>query len=120
MRQCHHGSPSQYNQMRHYINILAGMFFVLISCELVTYFFLHFLLDRHNEKLVFQMRSHVSRHLRMDTLYLDNEKHFSSALIASIAKDGQSIEGFNGAILGQILNCSTIIVAGTIMTIVIN
>lgn len=113
--------PSQYDKMRHDVNIYSAMFIVLAGVEFISFNVLMNTLSRHSERLVFKIRSMTFRQfLRMDISFFDDDSHSTGSLTSTIAKDGQGVEGFGGSTLGQILNSLTILVAGMIMAIAVN
>lgn len=114
-------APSQYPEMRHHLNIYSAMFIVIAFCEFISFMVLLTALSYHNERLVRKIRSMTFLHfLRMDISFFDEDSNSTGALTSTIFKDGQSVEGFGGSILGQILNSLTVLIAGMIMAIIIN
>lgn len=112
---------SEYPEMRHKINLYAGMYVVLAGVEFVFYNILLRCLTYHSENLVRSIRSLTFRHyLRMDISFFDDDSNSTGALTSTLSKDGQGVEGLGGSTLGQIMNSLTVLVAGMIMAIVIN
>lgn len=114
-------APQFYDHMKSRVNFYAGFFVLLGGLEFFCFCALLGLLTYHNQILVKAIRVKVFKHyLRMDIAYFDDENHSTGALTSTLSKDGQSVEGFGGLTLGQILNCSTTLFGGIIMAIVIN
>lgn len=113
--------PSQYDKMRHDVNIYAGCFIALAGVQLVAYYVLLSVLTRHTENLIQAIRSRVFRHfLRMDISFFDQDENSTGALTSTLSKDGQGVEGLGGSTLGQILNSVSVLIGGIIMAIVLN
>lgn len=112
---------SEYHEMRHKVNIYAGMFIVIAACAFVSFTTMVGVLSVHSERLVRKIRISTFRHfLRMDIAFFDDDANSSGALTSTISKDGQAVEGFGGSTLGQVLNSCAILIGGLIMAIVIN
>lgn len=112
---------SEYGEMRHSINVYAGIFIILAGAAFISYMFVLVSLSIHTQRLVYKIRSLTFLHfLNMDISFFDDEKNSTGSLTQAISKSGQDIEGFGGSTLGQVLNSLSILIAGFIMAIVIN
>ncbi|KAK9463541.1 P-loop containing nucleoside triphosphate hydrolase protein [Lipomyces oligophaga] len=110
--------PAQYPEMRKTVNEFSGLFFMLAFVEGICHFVAVSSLSYTAQRLVRRIRLQSFRQiLRQDVAYFDRDENTTGALTSTLSKDAQSVEGLSGATLGQILNSSTTLIGGIILSL---
>jgi len=105
--------PSEYDEMRHNVNVLSGWFF-FIGCMSAIFTIIGMtLITLSSQRLVREVRINLFKSLlNLDIGFFDHSDNSPGALTAILAKEARAIEGLGGATMGQIMQSLTTLIGG--------
>ena len=112
--------PSQHAQLRHNIDLYAGLFLLLAGVSSLSWLGAGAAFAHSTEKLSRRLRERCFRSiLSQDIAFFDEKKHATGSLLSILSASTEELTGLGGPVMGGTLTFISTIVGGIILSLAI-